>query len=85
MASHTVALSTAAYEALRHRKRAEESFTDVVLRLARDDQYKALEELAGSLSDTEAARVAEKVEDSRRRLVRADRRRYRKSPPWGTS
>jgi predicted CopG family antitoxin len=57
-----VRLSEEAYERLAARKRADETFSDVVLRLTED---RSLFELAGILSDEEAGELRETVAERR--------------------
>jgi predicted CopG family antitoxin len=57
-----VGLSEEAYERLAARKRADETFSDVVLRLTED---RSLLELAGILSDEEAGELRETVAERR--------------------
>ncbi len=62
--SKSIRLSEDAYERLEAHKTEEESFSDVVLRLAGE---RSLEELAGILDDEAAASVRQAVEDRRER------------------
>ena len=62
--SKSIRLSEDAYERLEAHKTEEESFSDVVLRLAGE---RSLEELAGILDDEAAASVRQAVEDRRKR------------------
>jgi predicted CopG family antitoxin len=62
--SRSIRLSEEAYERLAAHKRAEETFTEVVLRLAGE---RSLLNLAGILSDEEADALHEAVEKRRER------------------
>jgi predicted CopG family antitoxin len=66
--SKSIRLSEDAYERLEAHKTEEESFSDVVLRLAGE---RSLEELAGILDDEAAASVRQAVEDRRERRSEA--------------
>ncbi len=71
VASKTINITAEAYEILRARKRENESFTDVILRLAGE---RRLSELAGVLSEAEGRRLEAAVREGRRRSnVRRDR------------
>jgi predicted CopG family antitoxin len=65
--SKSIRLSEDAYERLAAHKRADETFSDVVLRLAGE---RSLVEIAGILSDDEADAMREAVEE--RRAQRGD-------------
>jgi predicted CopG family antitoxin len=65
--SKSIRLSEDAYERLAAHKRADETFSDVVLRLAGE---RSLMEIAGILSDDEADAMREAVEE--RRAQRGD-------------
>lgn len=75
MATKTLNVTVEAYEALRARKAPKESFTDVILRLARPT---SLLDLAGLLTAEEAERMREDMRESRalsmRRNAEMDRR-----------
>ncbi|WP_254861893.1 antitoxin VapB family protein [Halovivax gelatinilyticus] len=62
--SKSVRLSEEAYDRLAAHKREDETFSEVVLRLAGE---RSLLELAGILSDDEAAELEAAVEERRRR------------------
>jgi predicted CopG family antitoxin len=62
--SKSIRLSEDAYERLAAHKRADETFSDVVLRLAGE---RSLVEIAGILSDDEADAMREAVEERRAR------------------
>ncbi|WP_435065118.1 antitoxin VapB family protein [Halobaculum sp. EA56] len=62
--SKSIRLSEAAYERLVSHKREDETFSDVVLRLAGE---RSLSELAGILSDEEANALRDAVEERRAR------------------
>ena len=62
--SKSIRLSEEAYERLRAHKREDETFSDVVLRLAGE---RSLMELAGILSDDEADALRDAVEERRER------------------
>lgn len=62
--SKSIRLSEEAYERLAARKREDETFSDVVLRLAGE---RSLLELAGILSDEEADALRDAVDERRRR------------------
>lgn len=62
--SKSIRLSEDAYERLEARKREEETFSDVVLRLAGE---RSLLELAGVLSDEEADAFREAIDERRDR------------------
>ena len=62
--SKSIRLSENAYERLEAHKTEEESFSDVVFRLAGG---RSLEELAGILDDEAAASIRQAVEDRRER------------------
>lgn len=62
--SKTIRLSQDAYERLAAHKREDETFSDVVLRLAGE---RSLLELAGILSDEDADALEEAIEERRRR------------------
>ena len=62
--SKSIRLSEEAYERLAAHKREDETFSDVVLRLAGE---RSLLELAGILSDDEADALREAVEERRDR------------------
>ncbi|PSP77099.1 hypothetical protein BRC81_10725 [Halobacteriales archaeon QS_1_68_20] len=62
--SKSIRLSEEAYERLAAHKREDETFSDVVLRLAGE---RSLLELAGILDDEQAAAVREAVEERRER------------------
>jgi predicted CopG family antitoxin len=62
--SKSIRLSEDAYERLAAHKRADETFSDVVLRLAGE---RSLMEIAGILSDDEADAMREAVEERRAR------------------
>ncbi|MBS3781375.1 MAG: antitoxin VapB family protein [Candidatus Thermoplasmatota archaeon] len=62
MASKTITISEEAYERLKSRKEEKESFTDVINKLTRE---RSLNEIAGILSDDEADRLKEKIEEGR--------------------
>ena len=65
--SKSIRLSEEAYEHLEARKHEDETFSDVVLRLAGE---RSLLELAGILTDEEAEAISEAIADRR------DRRRH---------
>ena len=62
--SKSIRLSDEAYERLASHKRDDETFSDVVLRLAGE---RSLLELAGLLTDEEADALGEAVEERRER------------------
>ena len=62
--SKSIRLSEDAYERLAAHKRADETFSDVVLRLAGE---RSLSELAGILSDEEAESLRDSIEERRKR------------------
>lgn len=62
--SKSIRLSEEAYERLAAHKQDDETFSDVVLRLAGE---RSLLELAGILSDEEAAAMEEAIEERRER------------------
>lgn len=62
--SKNVRLSEAAYERLEAHKRAEETFSDVILRLAGE---RSLLELAGLLTDEQADALEAAIEERRER------------------
>jgi predicted CopG family antitoxin len=62
--SKSIRLSEAAYERLAAHKREDETFSDVVLRLAGE---RSLLELAGVLSDEEAEALRDAVDERRGR------------------
>lgn len=62
--SKSIRLSEEAYERLSAHKREDETFSDVVLRLAGE---RSLLELAGILSDDEAEALREAVDERRER------------------
>mgnify|MGYP006291424401 CR=1 FL=1 len=64
--SKSIRLSEDAYERLAAHKREDETFSDVVLRLAGE---RSLLDLAGLLSDDEAEALREAVEERRERRV----------------
>lgn len=66
--SKSIRLSEDAYERLAAHKRADETFSDVVLRLAGE---RSLLELAGILDDDEADAMREAVEERRDRRSKA--------------
>ena len=69
--SKRIRLSDDAYERLAAHKREDETFSDVVLRLASE---RSLLELAGILSDEEADALADAIEERReRRQAELDR------------
>lgn len=69
--SKSIRLSDDAYERLAAHKREDETFSDVVLRLAGE---RSLLELAGILSDEEADALADAIEERReRRQAELDR------------
>lgn len=71
MATKTISLDEEAYERLKSRKRAGESFSDVVRRLAGERSWK---EVAGILSDEEADALEAAIEEGRKRSrERSDR------------
>jgi len=71
MATKTMNVGVAAYDALAARKQPGESFTDVILRLTRSS---GLEALVGVLSDEEAERMKGDLRESRARSrARRDR------------
>lgn len=75
MATKTVALDEEAYEMLRREKRPDESFSDVVKRVAR--KRKPLTDFAGVWKDYPAADF-EKFQEWRRWSRQADVRRQRR-------
>lgn len=77
--SKSIRLSEEAYERLAAHKRADETFSDVVLRLAGE---RSLLDLAGVLSDEEADALREAVEE--RRTRRADELEGLSTRPGGT-
>lgn len=62
--SKSIRLSEEAYERLAAHKRADETFSDVVLRLAGE---RSLLDLAGILSDAEADALHEAIQERRER------------------
>lgn len=62
--SKSIRLSEEAYERLAARKREDETFSDVILRIAGE---RSLLELAGVLSDEQADEVAAAIEERRQR------------------
>ena len=62
--SRSVRLSDEAYERLEAQKREDETFSEVVLRLAGE---RSLSELAGILSDEQADSVEDAIEERRER------------------
>lgn len=64
--SKSIRLSDEAYERLAAHKGADETFSEVVLRLAGE---RSLLDLAGILSDEEAAALREAVEERRERMA----------------
>lgn len=62
MASKTITISEEAYERLKSRKDEKESFTDVINKLTRE---RSLTEIAGILSEDEADRLEERIEEAR--------------------
>lgn len=62
MGTKTIRLDDEAYERLATRKRGDESFSDVIKRLAGE---RSLLEIAGVLSDEEAADVRDAIAESR--------------------
>lgn len=62
--SKSIRLSEEAYERLEAHKREDETFSDVVLRLAGE---RSLLELAGILTDEQAAALEEAIEERRER------------------
>jgi predicted CopG family antitoxin len=75
MASKTVALDTEAYELLKRQKRAEESFSDTVKRLARP--RRPISSFAGIWSDL-SAKERKMLDQTYSDLHEADRRRAEK-------
>jgi len=65
--SKSIRLSEDAYERLAAHKREDETFSDVVLRLAGE---RSLLELAGTFSDEEADDLREAIEDRRERRAK---------------
>lgn len=76
MPSKTVNFSVEAYQAMEAHKREGESFSDLALRKFRPH---ALLDLAGVLTDAEAARIKEDMEESR---ARSRRRRDEVDGRW---
>lgn len=70
-------VSVEAYEALSARKRPNESFTQVILRLARPG---SLLDLAGILSNEQAQQMIDDLADSRRRSRERSDRQWREWP-----
>jgi len=62
MTSKTITISEEAYERLKSRKEEKESFTDVINKLTRE---RSLTEIAGILSEDEADRLEETIEERR--------------------
>lgn len=62
--SKSIRLSEEAYERLAARKREDETFSDVILRIAGE---RSLLELAGILSDEQADEVTAAIEERRQR------------------
>lgn len=62
--SKTIRLSEDAYERLKAHKREDETFSDVVLRLAGE---RSLLDLAGILTDQQADAIEEAIEERRER------------------
>lgn len=62
--SKSIRLSNEAYERLKARKREDETFSEIVLRLAGE---RSLSELAGVLSDEQADSVEDAIEERRER------------------
>lgn len=75
MAAKTIALDQEAYRLLKSKKGPEETFSDVVKRLARP--YRGIADLAGSLADL-PAKDWEDIADNRRRLRQAELSRAQK-------
>lgn len=80
MASHTVALDSEAYAALRALKRSEESFSDVVKRLARPRT--SILDLAGAWRGLPVDERTEMEEHFRRAKEAGRRRSARLSKAW---
>lgn len=64
MSTKTISISDAAYAALKNLKGERESFTDVILKVARKDP---LAQLVGILSKKEASEMRRNMAESRKR------------------
>jgi len=72
MATKTISITEEAYKRLRARKGADESFTDVIIRLT---ERKPLTDFAGMLSHSSVEAIRRAVEKSRRERRSLDARR----------
>lgn len=77
MATKTISITDAAYTRLAREKRAQESFTDVILRLTR---RRSLRELANVVSKPEALALARAIESGRKERQARRARRLGESP-----
>lgn len=68
MGHKTVSLSDEAYEALKRKKREDESFNDLILRLVSEQEQKDILSLAGTWhgSDEETKKILETIYENRK-------------------
>ncbi len=75
MATKTITVKTAAYEALKDLKEAKESFSDVILRVAKK---KSLDEFYGVLSKESSEKLEKTIKGLRKRQDAENKKRLQK-------